>query len=104
MHNVVGDLGVLQGTGGDLQLGLPLQACFARGRPYHEPLRLLCVVQAPRDDVDALIARNAILRHFFDGGWVGLALRDDAHAPWQRRASGGWSEWTPAAEPLGVPA
>ncbi len=104
VHNVVGDVGVLQGTGGDLQLGLPLQACFAGGRPYHEPLRLLCVVQAPRDDVDALIARNAILRHFFDGGWVGLALREDAHAPWQRRAGGGWVDWRPAAEPLEVPA
>jgi uncharacterized protein YbcC (UPF0753/DUF2309 family) len=96
VHNVVGGLGVVQGPGGDLRLGLPRQACFAGDRPFHEPVRLLAVVQAPRDRVDTLVARNAILRHLFDGGWVGLAVREGPGDPWMRRRGGGWERWTPA--------
>jgi hypothetical protein len=96
LHNVVGGIGVLQGAGGDLRIGLPRQACFAGDRPYHEPLRLLAVVQAPLARIDELVARNEILRQFFDGRWVGLVAREDAEEPWRRRGPGGaWSAWTP---------
>ncbi len=93
LHNVVAGVGVLQGAGGDLRLGLPRQACFAGTRPFHEPLRLLAVVQAPPERIAGLIARNAILRHFFDGGWVALAAREEAGAPWLRWGAEGWEDW-----------
>jgi len=97
VHNVVAGLGVVQGTGGDLRLGLPRQACFAGERPYHEPLRLLAVVEAPRARIDALIDRNAILRHLFDGEWVGLAAREGPRDAWWRRRDGAWHVWRPVA-------
>jgi len=101
VHNVVGGVGVLLGTDGDLRLGLPRQACFAGSRPYHEPLRLLAVVQAPLERITSLVARNAILRHLFDGAWVAVAAREAPGDPWQRWAEGGWEAWHPAP---GVPA
>jgi hypothetical protein len=92
LHNVVAGIGVVQGAGGDLRIGLPRQACFAGEVPYHEPLRLLAVVQAPLERIEMLVARNAILQHFFDGGWVGLAAREAPGAPWRRWRDGGWAE------------
>lgn len=47
LHNVIGDIGVLQGHAGDLQLGLPWQSVAAGRELYHEPMRALYVVQTP---------------------------------------------------------
>jgi uncharacterized protein YbcC (UPF0753/DUF2309 family) len=48
LHNVTGKIGIVQGNASDLKLGLPLQSVFAsEDSPYHEPIRLLAVVQAP---------------------------------------------------------
>ncbi len=99
VHNVVAGIGVCLGAGGDLRVGLPLQSVFDGALPYHEPMRLLTVVQAPRARVDAVIARNPLLRELFDGDWVGLAQRDDETDPWRlRRPGGAWSRWYPARE------
>ena len=97
VHNVVAGIGVCLGAGGDLRVGLPLQSVFDGPLPYHEPMRLLTVVQAPRERVDAVVARNPLLRELFDGGWVGLAQRDDGTDQWQlRRPGGSWARWDPA--------
>ena len=90
------DPGVGQGAGGDLQVGLPLQSLFDADQAYHEPMRLLTVVQAPRTLLEAVIARNPVLRELFDGQWVHLAARDNEHDSWKiRRPDGTWAAWTP---------
>lgn len=100
VHNIVGGIGVVQGAGGDLQVGLPLQSLFDAGQAYHEPMRLLTVVQAPQALLEAVIARNTVLRELFDGGWVYLAARDDPRDSWKiRRPGGGWACWAPAGSP-----
>lgn len=100
LHNVVGDIGVLQGHAGDLQLGLPWQSVAAGERLYHEPMRVLFAVEAPRDRVEMLIARNDLLKHYVDGAWVALVLREAPGEPWQRRVpSAGWEPWKPALAP-----
>jgi uncharacterized protein YbcC (UPF0753/DUF2309 family) len=97
LHNVVGDIGVLQGHAGDLQLGLPWQSVAVGDALYHEPMRALYIVQAPRERVETLIARNDLLKHYFDGAWVALVLRGAPGEPWQRRTTAGeWVPWTPA--------
>ena len=76
-HNVVGNFGIYQGNGGDLMTGLPLQSLYADDTtPYHHPLRLLAVIQAPVDRVEAIIRRNAELQQLFDNGWMALAVMD----------------------------
>jgi len=99
VHNVVAGIGVCLGTGGDLQVGLPRQSLFDGQLPYHEPMRLLTVIQAPRERVDAVVARNPLLQELFDGEWVGLAQRDDETDQWRlRRPGGAWARWDPAGD------
>lgn len=43
------------------------------------------------------VERNDLLKNYFDGGWVSLALREGPGRPWQRRRRDGeWETWTPA--------
>lgn len=91
-HNVVAGIGVYQGVGGDLKLGLPRQAVFRGNGPYHEPMRLLVVIAAPRDRIDAVIARQAVLGELADGGWVNLVAREH-DTSWLRRPGGEWRCW-----------
>ena len=97
LHNPVGGIGVLVGGGGDLRAGLPRQSVLDGDDPYHEPMRLLTVVQAPLDRITAVVDRNDVLRHLFDGGWVTLAARSHPAAAWQLRGRDGtWAPWRPA--------
>lgn len=97
LHNVVGDVGVLQGHSGDLQLGLPWQSVATGEQYYHEPMRALYVVEAPLERVEKLIARNDMLKHYFNGGWIALVGREAPGEPWQRRTrAGDWEPWRPA--------
>lgn len=76
-QNVTGKLGVMQGNASDLMHGLPLQSVFAAdGKPYHEPLRLLTVVHAPRAMLDRIIQTQDVLKKLFGNGWVTLACID----------------------------
>lgn len=99
LHNPVGGVGVLLGGGGDLRAGLPRQSVLDGDNPYHEPMRLLTVVQAPLERITAVVDRNDVLRHLFDGGWVTLAARAHPAAPWQLRCGDGtWAPWQPAMQ------
>jgi uncharacterized protein YbcC (UPF0753/DUF2309 family) len=76
-QNVVGKVGVVQGNGGDLMTGLPLQSLrFDDETVVHRPLRLAAVIHAPVDRVDAIIERHAILAQLFDNEWVHLTVMD----------------------------
>lgn len=76
-QNVVGGIGVLQGNGGDLRVGLPRQSLFTDdGTPFHVPQRLLTVVLAPFDRVERVVESNDILRRLFGKGWVTLVVID----------------------------
>lgn len=77
VHNPVGRLGVLCGNGGDLAVGLPLQALFHDdGTPAHVPQRLLTIVYAPFALVEQVISTQAVLRRLFGNGWVQLVVID----------------------------
>ncbi|MBL8777647.1 MAG: DUF2309 domain-containing protein [Acidimicrobiales bacterium] len=89
LHNPVAGVGVLSGADGDLQVGLPWQSVAGPDGPYHEPLRLLTVVEAPLERIDAVIARNPILQHLFGGRWVHLVARSDPDQPWTQWADAG---------------
>jgi uncharacterized protein YbcC (UPF0753/DUF2309 family) len=76
-HNVTGKLGVMQGNASDLMHGLPLQSVYATDdEPYHEPLRLLAVVYAPRSMIQSIIQGQEVLQKLFGNGWVTLACID----------------------------
>ena len=72
-HNITGKIGVMQGNGSDLMHGLPLQSIYINEtKAYHEPLRLMSVVYAPRSFISDIISHQAILQKLFSHGWVEL--------------------------------
>ncbi len=100
IHNPVGGtVGVLRGDGGDLAIGLPLQSTSAGDRRGHDPLRLMAVIQAPLERIEAIIARNTGLRQLVEGEWIHLAGRSHGHEPWSvRTPAGTWETWQPAGD------
>ena len=72
IHNVVGGVGVMLGSQGDLQGGLPLQGVRDGARPYHEPMRLLAIIEAPLERISALIQKHEGLQALFHNQWVNL--------------------------------
>jgi uncharacterized protein YbcC (UPF0753/DUF2309 family) len=67
---------VLTGVWSDLRIGLPAQTVLDGRRPYHDPMRLQAVIEAPRDRIRAIIDRHPLLQQLFHQGWVGLMALD----------------------------
>jgi len=79
LHNVVGGrIGVFEGNGGDLRIGLSRQSLHDGERWVHEPLRLTVVIDAPQAAIDAVIGRHEIVRQLIDHGWLHLWRYDGA--------------------------
>lgn len=73
LHNVVGGaIGVLEGNGGDLRVGLPMQSLHDGKRWVHEPLRLSVFIEAPQAAIDVIIARHEQVRQLVENGWLHL--------------------------------
>lgn len=97
LHNVVGGrIGVFEGNGGDLRVGLPLQSLHDGARWIHTPLRLSVFIEAPRSAIDAVLNKHATVRNLVANGWLSLfQLDEDEGAVWAlhgthwRRASDG---------------
>ncbi len=73
LHNVVGGtLGVFEGNGGDLRIGLSRQSLCDGDRWVHEPLRLTVVIDAPGASIEAVISKHPTVRNLLDNGWLHL--------------------------------
>ncbi|MDA8195073.1 MAG: DUF2309 domain-containing protein [Thermaerobacter sp.] len=87
LHNVVGgSIGVLEGNGGDLRVGLALQSLHDGARWIHEPMRLNVIIEAPQGAIDDVIARHNMVRELVDNAWVHL-FRIDGDGAIHRRGS-----------------
>lgn len=75
-HNVVGRFGIMSGPQSDLRTGLAWQIVMDRQRPYHEPMRLLSLIEAPRERIIQIIQRHRLLQHLYDNEWVRLVVLD----------------------------
>ncbi|MCC4212050.1 DUF2309 domain-containing protein [Leeuwenhoekiella parthenopeia] len=76
-HNITGKFGVVQGNGGDLKVGLPLQSLFSSDDElYHLPLRLSVVIQAPVSRVSQILIDNPQLKSLLDNKWIHLLVID----------------------------
>ncbi len=72
LHNVVGQLGVLEGNAGDLRVGLPWQSVHDGRRFVHEALRLSVFIEAPEAEIDRIIARHKSARDLVENQWIHL--------------------------------
>lgn len=76
-QNVTGQLGVVQGNGGDLKIGIPLQSVKSSDEKiYHQPLRLSVIIQAPKEWVADIIQRNEQIKTLLDNEWLYLVVMD----------------------------
>ncbi|MEL7297251.1 MAG: DUF2309 domain-containing protein [Pseudomonadota bacterium] len=78
LHNVVGGIGVLEGTKGDLRVGLPWQSVHDGNAFLHEPLRLNAVIAAPQEAITGILMKHEAVRDLFDNQWLHLYALDDA--------------------------
>lgn len=76
-HNITGKFGVVQGNGGDLKMGLPLQSLYESDeKMYHRPLRLSVVINAPIERVSQIIVNNENIKSLLDNEWIYLMVMD----------------------------
>ncbi len=76
-HNITGRFGVVQGNGGDLKIGLPLQSVNSSDEKlYHKPLRLSVIIQAPKERIAQVLRQNANHKMFLDNQWIYLIALD----------------------------
>ncbi|GLR48365.1 YbcC family protein [Sphingomonas astaxanthinifaciens] len=96
LHNVTGGLGVVEGNGGLLRGGLPIQSVSDGEQLMHEPLRLSVLVEAPRAAITDILARHEQVRALFDNKWLHLfALDDQGRMAWRYTGDLGWEEMAP---------
>ena len=69
---VGGKLGVFEGNGGDLRIGLSKQSLHDGERWIHEPLRLTVVIASPNQVISSIINKHAVLQNLLHKGWLHL--------------------------------
>ncbi len=99
LHNVVGGhLGVFEGNGGDLRIGLPLQTLHDGARWVHTPLRLNVFIAAPTSAIDRVLANHATVRALVENAWLTLFQLDAPTGEIRIYRAGSWAERTASAE------
>lgn len=73
LHSVVGgNIGVIEGNGTDLRIGLPLQSVHDGAYWRHEPVRLTVLIDAPADRIEAVIRQIPDVEALVENQWVWL--------------------------------
>jgi uncharacterized protein YbcC (UPF0753/DUF2309 family) len=91
LHNVVGGhLGVFEGNGGDLRIGLSIQSLHDGDRWVHTPLRLSVFIEAPRPAIDRVLEKHSKVRELVDNEWVHLFQFDASARTIHVRRNGTW--------------
>jgi len=95
LHNVVGgNLGVFEGNGGDLRIGLSRQSLHDGDRWVHEPLRLTVVIDAPQAAIESVIEKHEVVRQLLHNQWLHLWRFQQNHL--LRYERGAWQAVAPA--------
>jgi uncharacterized protein YbcC (UPF0753/DUF2309 family) len=72
LHNIVSGIGVLEGSSGDLRIGLPLQSIHNGQNFEHIPIRLNVVIEAPIDAINNILEKHKNIQQMFDNKWIYL--------------------------------
>lgn len=92
IHNLVDETGVIEGNGGDLRVGLPLQSVHDGTQFVHEPLRLSVVIEAPDSAIEAVIAKHEVVRDLVNNQWLFILRCDDSGVLRRRTAAHHYEE------------
>lgn len=71
LHNVVGDhIGVFEGNGGDLRIGLSMQSLHDGKNWRHAPVRLSVYIAAPQSAIENIINKHEVLSQLVENEWL----------------------------------
>ena len=91
LHNVVGGrIGVFEGNGGDLRIGLPWQSLHDGHMLRHTPLRLSVFIEAPRPAIERIVAAHEVVRQLLHNGWLHLFQIEPGQREMARYSPGLW--------------
>ena len=80
LHNAVNQhIGVFEGNGGDLRIGLPMQSIHDGHQWRHQPLRLSVYIAAPKAAIEKVIADHETVRQLVNNNWLFLFCWRDDH-------------------------
>lgn len=69
--NISGKIAIMQGNASDLMTGLPLQSVYYNDlMPYHEPMRLRIIIDAPKAAIVDIIKSEPTLRSLTEKEWI----------------------------------
>jgi uncharacterized protein YbcC (UPF0753/DUF2309 family) len=89
-HNVAGRFAVMTGNLSDLRTGLPAQTVLDKGRPHHEPLRLITLIEAPFAHAQSAIESVVAVKRLVRNGWIRLIIIDPETAMTHSYDAGDW--------------
>lgn len=92
-HNVAGRFGVMTGNLSDLRTGLPSQTVLESGKPYHQPLRLITVIEAPFEHARRAVEAVVSVKYLVRNGWIRLMIIDPETADVFIYENGDWHSW-----------
>lgn len=100
-HNIVGRFGVMTGNVGDLRTGLPAQTVLKGEHPYHQPMRLITLIEGPLSCVQVALAKVFKVRELVQNGWIRLLVIDPETDSVSLFERGRWSaqSWPCEADP-----
>ncbi|NVK86539.1 MAG: DUF2309 domain-containing protein [Gammaproteobacteria bacterium] len=79
LHNVVGEnIGVFEGNGGDLRIGLSMQSLHDGQHWRHTPVRLSVYIAAPKAAIESIITEHAVVAELLHNDWLMLFQLDQA--------------------------
>jgi len=91
-HNVAGRFGVMTGNLSDLRTGLPSQTVLHNGMPYHEPVRLITVIEAPFEHALKAVESVVSVKRLVRNGWLRLLILDPETATQHFYDEGKWQQ------------
>jgi uncharacterized protein len=95
-HNVVGRFGIMSGPQSDLRTGLAWQTVMNGMRPYHEPMRLVTLIEAPRERIDQIIRNQRHLKRLYDNQWLYvIAIEPEEQIAYRYVPKEGWQAVKP---------
>ena len=79
-------------TGGlsDLRTGLPSQTVLDKGLPYHEPLRLITLIEAPLEHARRAVESVVTVKNLVLNDWIRLLVIDPETQTVYTYSDGNW--------------
>ena len=93
VHNVAGRFGVMTGNLSDLRTGLPAQTVLMDGMPYHEPVRLMTVIEAPFEHAIQALDAVTSVKELVHNGWIRLLIVDPLTGRISLCQDGNWADY-----------